>query len=259
MKRRIKMVNLEIKDNCYENIDLIILDKDGTLFQLYPYCSKMVFERTKAICNILNNQDKKLENWLISIMGVDLENQKIFQNGPIGVFSKYYAQDMLFEKINQEGYDITRETLKKAFETADVNINHIEYLKDALEPVHGMTNFIKSSGEKCKLAIYSNDMTPRLNDTLELFNLDKYFDCVVGSDMITKHKPDPMGVLKIMEKLEISPENTAFIGDSNLDIECGKRADCKYLISILSDISDQIFLKKYSNELLNDFTEIKVI
>jgi HAD superfamily hydrolase (TIGR01549 family) len=255
----IKMINLEINDNNYENINLIIFDKDGTMFQLYPYCSKMVFERTNAICNVLNDHDKELEKWLISTMGVDLENQKIYQKGPIGVYSKYYAQNMLFEKINEKGYDISREMLKKAFETADININQIDYLKDALIPVPGMMDFIKSSAKNCKLAIYSNDMTLRLNDTVELFNINNYFECVLGSDMITKHKPDPMGVLKIMEKLEIEPENTAFVGDSNLDIECGKRAGCKYLISILSDISDQKYLKQNSNEILNDFTRINVV
>ena len=58
----------------------------------------------------------------------------------------------------------------------------------------------------------------------------------------------------IMEELEIAPEKTAFIGDSVLDIECGKRAKCKYLLSVLSDISDLKFLKSNSNQLIKDFT-----
>jgi len=255
----IKMINLHINENTYQNIELIIFDKDGTLFQLYPYCSKMVFERTNAICNLIENHDPLLKDWLILTMGVDKNNHKILPEGPIGVYSKYYAQDMLFEKMNAEGYSISRKMLKTAFKSADNNINRLEYLKEALVPVPGMIGFIENIGSKCKCAIYSNDMTKRLDDTLNLFGINNCFECVLGSDMVQKHKPDPMGVLKIMDELEIAPENTAFVGDSVLDIECGKRANCKYLFSILSDISDLEFLKSNSNELIKDFTEIRTI
>jgi len=125
------MVNLQINDNKYKNIDLIIFDKDGTLFELYPYCSKMVNERTTAISNILENYDQNLYDWLILSMGVDLKNNRIFPEGPIGVYSKFYAQDMLFEKMNDKDYNISKKTLKTAFENADRIINQKEYLKDA--------------------------------------------------------------------------------------------------------------------------------
>jgi len=252
------MINLQINNNTYKDIDLVIFDKDGTLFQLYPYCSKMVFERTNAICNVLQNHDKNLQDWLIITMGVDQKNHKIFPEGPIGVYSKYYAQNMLFEKMNYEGYNISRSMLKTAFEIADNNINKMEYLKEALVPVPGMIDFIEDLGDKCSIAIYSNDMTDRLYDTLKLFDIYNNFKCVLGSDIVKKHKPDPMGVNIIMQKLGIQSENTAFIGDSVLDIECGKRARCKYLFGVLSDISDLKFLRSKSNEIVKDFTEITV-
>ncbi len=250
------MVNFQINGNGYEDIDLIIFDKDGTLFQLYPYCSKMVFERTNAICNLLKNHDNTLQDWLTVTMGVDQRNHKIFPEGPIGVYSKYYAQDMLFKKMNSEGYSITKLMLKKAFEVADHTINNLEYLKDALVPVPGMINFVTNISDKCNCAIYSNDMTNRLHDTLKLFKIENKFKCVLGSDVVEKHKPDPMGVNIIMNKLEIQPENTAFFGDSILDIECGKSAGCKYLFGVLFDISDLKFLRYKSNELIKDFTNV---
>lgn len=253
------MINFQINNNKYKDIDLIIFDKDGTLFQLYPYCSNMVFERTNAICNEIQNYDKNLKDWLIETMGVDQKNHKIFPEGPIGVYSKYYAQEILFEKMNYEGYNISRKMLKKAFESADNNINKLEYLKENLIPVPGMIDFIEELGDKCNIAIYSNDMTQRLYDSLKLYNLTKYFNYVLGSDMVEKHKPDPMGLIKIMEELEISPEKTVFVGDSVLDIECGKRAKCKYLISVLSDISDIKFLEKNSDQIIKNFLKIRFV
>jgi phosphoglycolate phosphatase-like HAD superfamily hydrolase len=53
------------------------------------------------------------------------------------------------------------------------------------------------------------------------------------------------------------PEKTVFVGDSNLDIECGKRAKCKYLISVLSDISNYKFLEKNSDQIIKNFLKIR--
>jgi phosphoglycolate phosphatase len=252
------LIDLSIKDVDYRDIDLLIFDKDGTLFQLYPYCSKMVFQRTSTILKVMDNDDQDFKDWLIKIMGVNLKEKKIYPNGPIGVYSKYYAQNMLYEKINENGHEISREMLKKAFTEADDDINKINYLKKALVPVEGMVEFINKVQGHCKCAIYSNDMTQRLKDTLDIFGIGNCFDYVLGGDLIDKHKPDPMGLIKIMDELKVKPASTAFFGDSALDIEAGKRAECKYLVGVLSDISDFKFLKSNSDVLINDFTQIIV-
>lgn len=250
------MVDLLINNVICEDIELAIFDKDGTLFQLYPYCSKMVSQRTNAIMKILKNDDLKLEDWLIHKMGVDLEDKKIFPEGPIGVYSKYYAMNMLYDIMNANGYEIKEEMLKEAFMEADSNMNKIDYLKEALIPVQGMVEFIENIGDKCKCAIFSNDMTDRLNDSLEIFNILKYFDYVLGGDMIEKHKPDPMGLLKIMDELDISPEKTVFFGDSIHDIESAQRANCKYIVGVISDISNLKFIKSNSSAHINNFKQI---
>jgi HAD superfamily hydrolase (TIGR01509 family) len=254
-----KMVDLSINGKVFEDIDLLIFDKDGTLFELYPYCSKMVDERTTAIMKVLKNQEAPLRDWLIHKMGVDLENQKIYPHGPIGVYSKYYAQNMLYQKMNEKGYKIDKQMLKEAFTEADHNINHVNYLKEALIPVNGMIKFIETIGKKSKCAIFSNDMTQRLLDSLKIFNLIDYFDYVLGGDLVKEHKPNPQGNMKIMEELQVSPSNTAFFGDSALDIESAKRANCQYIFSILSDISDLEYTKKNSDALITDFTQINVL
>ena len=252
------MLNLSVNDATCEDIDLMIFDKDGTLFQLYPYCSKMVFQRTNAICDIINDHDPQLKNWLIQEMGVDLKNQKIFPEGPIGVYSKYYAMDLIFEKMTTKGYEISKNEIKEAYTNADEVINTINYLKDALVPVEGMIEFIEAAGTECKMAIFSNDMTDRLKDSLDIFNIGKHFDHILGGDLVAKQKPDPMGILMIMDKLKVSPGKTAFFGDSVFDVESGKKAKCKYIFGVLSDISDEQFLKSNQTILIDNFNQITV-
>ncbi len=143
------MISIKIKELCLKNIDLIIFDKDGTLFQLYPYCSRMAIERTEAICHTLNNTDTTLREQLILKMGVDLKNHRICPKGPIGVYSKYYAQDMLYDELNALGYPISHEALSQSFSSADRRINEIDYMQEALVPVDGMLDFISSLKDRC--------------------------------------------------------------------------------------------------------------
>jgi HAD superfamily hydrolase (TIGR01549 family) len=253
------MIDLSIKDETYEDIELLIFDKDGTLFKLYPYCSKMVYERTNAVLKVMENNDQAFKNWLVKTMGVNLEEEKIYPQGPIGVYSKYYAQNMLYEKLNKDREVISREMLKEAFKEADENINEITYLKTALIPVPGMVEFIRKVQGHCKCAIFSNDMTQRLKDSMEIFGIGDCFGYILGGDLMEKHKPDPEGVIKIMEKLGVEPENTALFGDSKLDVESGHKARCKYIFGVISDISDLEYLKSNSNVSVNDFNQIKVM
>jgi phosphoglycolate phosphatase-like HAD superfamily hydrolase len=80
----------------------------------------------------------------------------------------------------------------------------------------------------------------------------------LGGDRIIHPKPDPWGAIKIMSDLNISPENTALVGDSLFDIESGRRANCHYLITIQSEISNVDVLNSVSNAVIHDFTEISV-
>lgn len=54
-----------------------------------------------------------------------------------------------------------------------------------------------------------------LGDTIEL---------VIGSADVTRHKPDPEGLLAAMDRLGVRPEETLFCGDTVLDAGAAKNA-----------------------------------
>jgi hypothetical protein len=43
-------IDIEIDNNILKNINLIIFDKDGTLFRLFPFWSEVALKRAKFIC-----------------------------------------------------------------------------------------------------------------------------------------------------------------------------------------------------------------
>lgn len=91
--------------------------------------------------------------------------------------------------------------------------------KTVLEKLHG----------KYKLGIVSNFAIPEcVYKLLEKHGLDKLFDVVVVSAAINKRKPSTEIFHKALEKIDVTAENTVFVGDTaDADIFGAKAAGMK--------------------------------
>ena len=92
------------------------------------------------------------------------------------------------------------------------------------------TNFYPNGKEIVKYffdkknAILSNKPISFIEKILKALSFSKPFDSIIGGDSLDVKKPDPKGLLLMMNKFSCSPENTLMIGDSAIDIETGKHA-----------------------------------
>lgn len=63
------------------------------------------------------------------------------------------------------------------------------------------------------------------------FGLAKYFDGIVCASDTELHKPNPDPLLKCMELLQVSPEETVYIGDSIYDMQCAHAAGADFALA----------------------------
>lgn len=77
------------------------------------------------------------------------------------------------------------------------------------------------------LAAISTRYGPSVPETLKRNNIFHYFDLILTADEVTKVKPDPEGIQKVLKFFSIKPEEAMFIGDSPADVEAGKNAQVK--------------------------------
>ena len=76
-----------------------------------------------------------------------------------------------------------------------------------------------------RMAVVSNNTVGHINLVLERFGLSGIFEVISGSDVVSKFKPEPEPILYVLDKLGLSSgSNIVYIGDSDQDVECGKRA-----------------------------------
>lgn len=89
----------------------------------------------------------------------------------------------------------------------------------------GVTEVLdKLKKNECRLAV----VTSRRIKTAELYmkalGLYDYFEYLITPELTPTHKPNPEPAFYAIRQLQVSPQETLFIGDSTFDIECGHRA-----------------------------------
>lgn len=80
------------------------------------------------------------------------------------------------------------------------------------------------------LAVITNKPQAFTVPLLEQTGLARFFDVVIGGDVLPKLKPDPMPLIWACGRLGVSPADTVFIGDSVNDLLAGRAAGCHVLL-----------------------------
>ncbi len=75
-----------------------------------------------------------------------------------------------------------------------------------------------------KIGLVTNKPESMTYSILKKFNIADRFDMVVGPESVTKLKPDPEGLLKVLGHFGINSSDAVMAGDSYTDILAGKNA-----------------------------------
>ena len=87
------------------------------------------------------------------------------------------------------------------------------------EGVAGNLEQLRRAG--VQLAIWTGRDRATTEWLLAHHELAAYFATVVCGDDLPSHKPDPAGLREIMRRLELTPAETLFIGDADVDVQGG--------------------------------------
>lgn len=131
----------------------------------------------------------------------------------------------------------------------EVYDRYMEYFaKDCLyevKPYPGIPELLDTLKEKkIKIAVFSNKPHANTVDVVETLFGKGFFDAVQGQKTNVPKKPAPDGVYAIMERLDVSPEETIYVGDSWVDIETGRAAG-NFAVGVLWGFRDEEELRAH--------------
>lgn len=78
-----------------------------------------------------------------------------------------------------------------------------------------------------KLAVISNKDNSYTKNIVDTLDTSHCIDVAYGYREGIPHKPDPESVFEIMDELELKPEETLFVGDSEVDVKTAVNAGIK--------------------------------
>ena len=73
------------------------------------------------------------------------------------------------------------------------------------------------------MAVVSSRRRGALDQGLEATGLRRHFPVVIGLEDVREPKPSPEGLLQALWRLDVEPSRALFVGDSELDVEAGRR------------------------------------
>lgn len=193
-------------------IDTVIFDFDGTLADT----NKLILNSFNHIYN--KYHDRKCdEDYILSTFGEPLE-----------LTLRRDFSDYSYEEVVgcYRGYQVDK--FDKEVTLYDTVIETIKYLHN----------------KNIKLGIATSRLKSSTLYVLKRFNLEKYFQVVISSDDVVKHKPDKEPLIKAIQGLNSTTENTLYVGDSKFDMECAINAEVTPVL---------VGWQKHSNELAEKY------
>ncbi|MBL7160262.1 MAG: HAD-IA family hydrolase [Candidatus Aenigmarchaeota archaeon] len=164
-----------------------------------------------------------------------------------GVPSSEGEYDSLVQKHvsgkDEEFIDKARSEYKKFFYSQEAGkfAKILPGVEDALKTLEKYTLTVWSNASKSTI---ERDMKPII----------KYFSFILGGEDVMVKKPSPEGINIIYEKLCTPAGETAYVGDTQVDIQAAKAAGCTSII-LLSEAPDRKILKG-ADLYFNDISEM---
>jgi phosphoglycolate phosphatase len=100
---------------------------------------------------------------------------------------------------------------------------------DATRPYPGVAEALALL-DGIPMAVLTNKPTTASLRILQGLGLTKYFGSIYGGDSFRKKKPDPGGAQFIMREMGAAPEESAMVGDSDVDVQTARNAGMRAVV-----------------------------
>lgn len=209
-----------------ENKKLIIFDLDGTLIDsigIWNDIDRELIEELGTVpfddVNIGKQRDTKLKEFS--------KTEDMYLEYCNFLREKYCFKEEK-EEVKALRYKIAQDYLKEKIHYKENADKVIKYLKEK-----GYTLAIGTTTNHHTIDVYRTQNLNLINKA----NLDDYFSVILAKDAVKELKPNPEVHLKIMEMLNVKPEECLIIEDSLIGIEAANNAGIE-VIALYDKYSD---------------------
>lgn len=132
---------------------------------------------------------------------------------------------VLVRRALTDGYEKTTISLEQENEALGLFMQAYAEVNSLTEVYSGVLESLKFLQElNIKMALITNKPARFLPNLLHEMGLANYFDWVIGGDTLPQKKPNPAGLLWVMQQAGVKADECLFVGDSKNDIQAAQAA-----------------------------------
>lgn len=193
-----------------EQLKLLVFDLDGTLI-----------DSAQDLCNSVN---AALEQFGLNALPDPAIAGFVGNGAPLLIRrSLAMASNIAPEAVEQELFDKSYRFFLQYYREHKLDFTYAyEGVLEALKALHELHEGPLSVTRA--MAVLTNKPVRPARGICEGLGLADYFLHIYGGDSFPVKKPDPKGLLALMEEVGAKPEETAMIGDSKVDVQTARNA-----------------------------------
>lgn len=208
--------------------DLVVFDLDGTLLSSH----ETIYRATVYAFNKLNIEGELPHDKFCTRIGWHFED----------IFNEFGIHVPDFERF----LEIYKSVYFDYIDSSEIYPGVMDTLK-----------YIKSNN--IKTALLTTKAQDQADKLSVYFNLDDELDYIMGRRPGLAHKPSPEPLLKICEELSIEPHKCLIVGDSEMDVQCGKNANSKTCCVTYGYRSKESLEKEKPDFMIDNIEELRYI
>ncbi len=177
----------------------------------------VIFDLDGTILNTIDDLADSM-NYMLRHFGYPEHSELFYHMQAVGSGAKNYVKNCLPEEIRAND-----EQVEKCLNFYKTYYNEHSSIKT--KPYDGIAEAMQFlTDENIQIAILSNKPDEPVKVLAKQWFSEFNIPCVYGEREGIPRKPDPQGPLTVAEEMGLSPEEVAFIGDSDVDIKTGLNA-----------------------------------
>ena len=135
--------------------------------------------------------------------------------------------------------------------------NYFLFIDDS-ELYPDVSNVLKYfSQQGFKISLLTTKSQDQAEKIIEHFNLSEYFNAIMGRREGVAHKPSPEPLLLICSELNINPDESLMVGDTEMDILCGQNANVKTCAVTHGYRTEESILEHNPDYIVKDLNALK--
>jgi phosphoglycolate phosphatase len=237
------------------DVDLIIFDKDGTLFDFQAMWTRLCRKQAEAL-RVAAGQDASFVVEVYTALGVEPDGPGLDPRGPLALATGAEIEAIMAWLLYRRGVPWD-EAARLARQVSARE--HWPPLTDLVQPVGDVAGLLwrlRSAG--VRIGVLTTDVRAMTETMLSLIGAAGLVDALVCADDGLPFKPAPDGILALCEQVGAPPARAMIVGDAPTDLLAGRAAGVAACVGVMSGVGRRHDLEPLADVVLDTIEQIEL-